>query len=126
MKITMWVFFIIGLIEVGANTFFLISRVRGKGFAAAKMFHGDFPKFASDKAWMNKVVASLLLGIVALVAALLIYMGNGAQLIVATIFTGGMLLMCIIEAVLYGRKHLPAMLSIALELVLVALVFFRV
>ncbi|MGL9730345.1 hypothetical protein [Enterococcus sp. DIV0756] len=76
MKITMWVFLIVGLIEVLANTFFLISRACGKGFVAAKMFHGDFPKFASEKAWMNKVIASLLLGVVALFASFLIHTGN--------------------------------------------------
>ena len=126
MKTTMWVFLIVGLIEVLANTFFLISWACGKGFVAAKMFHGDFPKFASDKAWINKVIASLLLGVVALFASFLIHTGNSSQQIVAGSFAGCMLLMCIIEAILYGRKHLPAKLSIFLGLVFVVLVKFRI
>ncbi len=70
-------------------------------------------------------MASLLLGIVALATSHLIYVGSSAQVIVAGIFAGGMLLMCIIEAVLYGRKYLPAMLSIVLGLVFVSLVISR-
>ncbi len=46
----MWFLLIAGLVEVLANVLFLTSRVWGKGFATAKMFHEDFPKFASDKA----------------------------------------------------------------------------
>ena len=50
MKITMWVMLIVGIIELTANTFFLISLSRGKDLKIAKKFHGDFPMYATDKA----------------------------------------------------------------------------
>lgn len=126
MKITMWVMFIVGLIEMVFNLFFLINKVRNNDFTVAKKFHGDFPKFASDIAWINKIVASMILGAIALVASLLIYLDHSMQVIVSGVFVGGMLIMCIVEAVLYGKEHLPARLSLLLGFALVALVVFRI
>lgn len=54
MKITMWTMFIVGTIESGANSLFLIHLLSGKGLTTAKKFHGDFPVSASDKAWLKK------------------------------------------------------------------------
>ena len=126
MRITMWVMFIVGLIEVGANLIFLANMKRGKGLEAAKKFHGDFPAFASNRAWIIKIVVSLALGAIALFAAFSIYKGYKSKVIISGLFAGGMLLLCIVQAILYGRKHMPARISIVLGLAFVALVFFRV
>ena len=126
MRVTMWVMLIVSIIEVGANLFFLVNMARGKGLGAAKKFHGDFPSYASGRAWIIKIVVSLALGALALFAAFSIYQGYGAKVIISGLFAGGMLLMCIVEAILYGKKHKPALFSIILGLALVALVFFRV
>ncbi len=48
MKITMWVMLIVGIIELTANTFFLIRLSRGKDLKIAKNFDGVFPMYASD------------------------------------------------------------------------------
>ena len=126
MRITMWVMFIVGLIEMGANLFFLANMKRGKGLEVAKKFHGDFPAFASKRAWIVKIVVSIALGAIALFAALSIYKGYESKVIISGLFAGGMLLLCIVQAILYGKKHMPARISIILGLAFVALVFFRV
>ena len=126
MRVTMWVMFIVGLIELGANLFFSVNVVRGKGLGAAKKFHGDFPAFASNRAWIIKIVVSIALGAIALFAAFSIYQGYESKVIISGLFAGGMLLLCIVQAILYGKKHIPARISIILGLALVALVFSRV
>lgn len=126
MRITMWVMFIVGLIEIGANLYFLVIFARGEGVAGAKKFHGDFPSFASNKAWINKILASLILGVLAIVAGFSIYKNFDSKVIISSLFAGGMLLLCSIQAALYGKKHIPARISIVLGLAFVALVFFRV
>jgi len=52
MRVTMWIMFIVGLVE-----------------RTAKKFHGDFPAFASNRAWINKIVVSIALCALALFAA---------------------------------------------------------
>ena len=126
MRITMWVLFIVGLIEMGANLFFLANVARSKGLGAAKKFHGDFPSFAGNRAWIIKIVVSIALGALALFAAFSIYQGYESKVVISGLFAGGMLLLCIIQAVLYGKKHMPARISIILGLAFVALVYFRV
>ena len=126
MRVTMWVMFVVGLIEIGANLFFLVNVARGKGLESAKKFHGDFPAFASNRAWMIKIVVSIALGAIALFAAFSIYQGYEPKVIISGLFAGGMLLLCIVQAILYGKKHMPARISIILGLAFVALVFFRV
>ena len=126
MRVTMWVMFIVGLIEIGANLFFLVNMARGKGLESAKKFHGDFPAFASNRAWIIKIVVSIALGAIALFAAFSIYQGYEPKVIIPGLFAGGMLLLCIIQAALYGKKHMPARISIILGLAFVALVFFLV
>lgn len=54
MRVTMWIMFIAGLVE-----------------RTAKKFHGDFPAFASNRAWINKIVVSIALCALALFAAFL-------------------------------------------------------
>ncbi|WP_100065609.1 hypothetical protein [Miniphocaeibacter massiliensis] len=125
MKITMVVMLIVGLVEVGANSFFIIRLMSGKGLRAAKKFHGDFPAFASDKAWINKILVSIVLGFLALLAAFTIYKNYSTKIIFSGLFAGGMLVLCIVQAVLYGKKHLPARISILIGVVLIALVAFR-
>jgi len=122
----MWVMFIVGLIEIGANLFFLVNVARGKGLESAKKFHGDFPAFASNRVWIIKIVVSIALGAIALFAAFSIYQGYEPKVIISGLFAGGMLLLCIVQAILYGKKHMPARISIILGLAFVALVFFRV
>lgn len=122
----MWVMLVVGLAELGANLFFLANMVRGKDLGAAKKFHGDFPTFASNRAWRNKILVSLVLGAIALVAAFSIYKGYDLKVIISSLFAGGMLLLCIVQAALYGKKHMPARISIVLGLAFVALVFFRI
>ena len=126
MRVTMWVMFIVGLIEVGANLFFLVNMARGKGLGAAKKFHGDFPAFASNRAWMNKVRVSAVLGVLALIAAFSIYKSYATSILMSSLFAGGMLLLCMIQAVLYGKKHMPARISIVIGLAFVVLVFSKV
>ena len=126
MRVTMWVMFIVGLIEVVANLFFLVNMARGKGLGAAKKFHGDFPAFASNRAWIIKMVVSIALGALALFAAFSIHQDYELKIIISGLFAGGMLLLCIIQAILYGKKHMPARISILLGLAFIALVFFRV
>ena len=126
MRVTMWVMFIVGLIEVGANLFFLVNMARGKGLGAAKKFHGDFPAFASNRAWMNKVLVSAVLGVLALIAAFSIYKSYATSMLISGLFAGGMLLLCMIQAVLYGKKHMPARISIVIGLAFVVLVFSKV
>ena len=126
MRVTMWVMFIVGLIEVGANLFFLVNMARGKGLGAAKKFHGDFPAFASNRAWMNKVLVSAVLGVLALIAAFSIYKSYATSILMSSLFAGGMLLLCMIQAVLYGKKHMPARISIVIGLAFVVLVFSKV
>ena len=126
MRVTMWVMFIVGLIEVGANLFFLVNMARGKGPGAAKKFHGDFPAFASNRAWMNKVLVSAVLGVLALIAAFSIYKSYATSMLISGLFAGGMLLLCMIQAVLYGKKHMPARISIVIGLAFVVLVFSKV
>jgi len=118
--------FIVGLIEVGANLFFLVNMARGKGLGAAKKFHGDFPAFASNRAWMNKVLVSAVLGVLALIAAFSIYKSYATSMLISGLFAGGMLLLCMIQAVLYGKKHMPARISIVIGLAFVVLVFSKV
>jgi len=118
--------FIVGLIEIGANLFFLVNVARGKGLGAAKKFHGDLPAFASNRAWIIKIVVSIALGAIALFAAFSINKGYESKVIISGVFAGGMLLLCIIQAILYGKKHMPARISIILGLAFVALVFFHV
>jgi len=118
--------FIVGLIEIGANLFFLVNVARGKGLESAKKFHGDFPAFASNRVWIIKIVVSIALGAIALFAAFSIYQGYEPKVIISGLFAGGMLLLCIVQAILYGKKHMPARISIILGLAFVALVFFRV
>jgi len=125
-RITMWVMFIVGLVEVGANLFFLANMTSGKGLETAKKFHGDFPAFASNRAWMNKILISVVLGVLALIAAFSIYKSYNSRVIISSVFAGGMLLLCMIQAVLYGKKHIPARISIVLGFAFVVLVFFRV
>ena len=60
--------------------FFLTNKTRGRGLEAAKKFHGDFPAFASDKAWTNKILVSIAVGALALAAAFTIYQGYGKKL----------------------------------------------
>ena len=122
----MWVMFIVGLIEMGANLFFLAHMKRGKGLEVAKKFHGDFPEFASNRAWIIKMVVSIALGALALFAAFSIHQDYELKIIISGLFAGGMLLLCIIQAILYGKKHMPARISILLGLAFIALVFFRV
>lgn len=126
MQITMWVLGIVGLIEVLANSLFLYNMVTGKGLRAAKKFHGDFPAYASDKAWRYKLLVSIILGIIALASALPIYLSFGRKIILSWLFAGGMLIICVIQAILYGNKHKPAIFSIIVGLILVGLVLFRV
>lgn len=126
MRITMWILFIVGLIEVGTNVFFLANVARDKGLGVAKKFHGDFPSFASNRAWIIKIVASIILGVIALFAAFSIYHSNELKVLISCIFASGMLLMCVIQAILYGKRHLPALISIILGLVFMAFVVFRV
>jgi VIT1/CCC1 family predicted Fe2+/Mn2+ transporter len=120
----MWVMFIVGLIEMGANLFFLANMTRGKGLKAAKKFHGDFPAFASNRAWMNKILVSIVLGVLALIAVFSIYKSYESRVIMSSVFAGGMLLLCMIQAALYGKRHIPARISIVLGIAFVVLVFF--
>lgn len=126
MKVTMWVMVVIGLIEMVANLFFLTSVSSGKGLEYAKKFHGDFPASASRRAWINKIVVSIVLGAIALAAAFSIYKDYDTGLVFASLFAGGMLLLGIIQAALYWKKHIPARISVVIGLALVALVVFRV
>lgn len=126
MRVTMWVMFIVGLVEMGANLFFLVNVARRKGLEVAKKFHGDFPKFASDRAWMIKIIVSMALGTIALIATFLIYKGYKWGIIISGLFAGGILLLCIVQAILYGEKHTPARISIILGLAFVTLIFFRI
>ena len=119
MKITMWVMLIVGIIELTANTFFLISLSRGKDLKIAKKFHGDFPMYATDKAWLVKIVSSVILGIVALLASYAI------KIILSNMFSFRMLIMCITQALLYGKKHIPARISIVLGIVFVMLTILK-
>ncbi len=126
MRITMWVMFIVGCIEIGANSFFLANTASGKGLLTAKKFHGDFPPFASNRAWMNKIIGSMMLGVIALLVALFIYKGYSLQRIISYVFAGGMLLMCIIQAIIYGKKHVPARIGIIIGFAFAAMVYFGV
>jgi hypothetical protein len=126
MSVTMWVMFIVGLVEIGANLIFAANMASGKGLEAAKKFHGDFPAFAGNRAWMNKILVSIILGALALIAAFSVYKGYASSVLTSGLFAGGMLLLCMIQAVLYGKRHLPARISIILGLAFVVLVFFRV
>ena len=87
MKITMWVMLIVGIIELTANTFFLISLSRGKDLKIAKKFHGDFPMYATDKAWLVKIVSSVILGIVALLASYAINKDFSIKIILSNMFS---------------------------------------
>jgi hypothetical protein len=99
---------------------------RGKGLIAAKKFHGDFPAFASNRAWMNKILVSIVSGVLALIAAFSIYKSYESRVIMYSVFAGGILLLCMIQAALYGKRHIPARISIVLGIAFVVLVFFRV
>ena len=125
MKITMWVMLIVGIIELTANTFFLISLSRGKDLKIAKKFHGDFPMYATDKAWLVKIVSSVILGIVALLASYAINKDFSIKIILSNMFSFGMLIMCITQALLYGKKHRPARISIVLGIVFVMLTILK-
>ena len=63
---------------------------RGKGLGAAKKSHGDFPAFASNSAWKNKILVSVVLGVLAIFAALSIYQGYESRAIISGLFAGGM------------------------------------
>lgn len=126
MKITMWVMLILGLIEVFANLLFYINIKVGKGLVYAKKFHGDFPKFASERAWINKIVVSLILGIVALISAFFIYKNYDLRIIMSNLFSIGMLILCIVQSVLYGKNHVPARLSIIVGIALELMVLFQI
>lgn len=126
MQITTWVLGIVGLIEVLANSLFLYNAACGKGLDAAKIFHGDFPRYVSNKAWKNKLLSSIILGMTALASAVPIYQSFGIKIILSWLFAGGMLILCITQAALYGKKHTPSLISIIFGLFLVGLVYFRV
>ncbi|EJN93559.1 hypothetical protein ACVRW7_03745 [Streptococcus ratti] len=119
MKLTIWVMLIVGIIELTANTFFLINLGRGKGLKIAKKFHGDFPVYATDKAWLVKIVSSVILGIIALLASYTISKDFSIKIILSNLFSFGMLIMCIVQALLYGKKHIPARISVVLGIIFV-------
>lgn len=125
MKITMWVMFMVGIIELIANTFFIINLSRGKGLIIAKKFHGDFPTYATDKAWFIKITLSLTLGIIALLASYAISKDLSVKIVLANIFSFGMLIMGITQALLYGRQHTPARISVVLGIIFVILTTFE-
>ena len=64
---------------------------RGKGLRAAKKFHGDFPgRLPVIGAWMNKILVSVVLGVLSIFAALSIYQGYESRAIISGLFAGGM------------------------------------
>lgn len=125
MKITMWVMLIVGIIELTGNTFFLINLGREKGLKFAKKFHGDFPSYASDMAWLAKIVSSIILGIIALFASYAISKDFSIKILLSNIFSFGMLIMCITQDLLYGKKHIPARISVVLGIIFVILTIFK-
>ncbi|WP_241154268.1 hypothetical protein ACFSN5_07255 [Streptococcus tangpeifui] len=61
-----------GSIEIVANLIFLLRFFEKRDFQYAQVFHGDLPKSASQKAWLLKITASFVLGLIALAGTLLL------------------------------------------------------
>ena len=123
-QILAWFFLCVGLIEVTANVFFLVRLVCRKDFAPAQTFHGDFPPFASRRAWTIKVVAMLLIGMSALSASILIFLVNPTRTVSIWIVSDGMLGVGFVQAFRYGSKHPPAFGSLWVGLVFSVLTYF--
>lgn len=125
MVITKIVLLIFGLIEISANFFFMSNRLEHHPDKAQK-FHGDFPKFASPRAWKRKIWGSFLLGLLSISASFLLYIGyRELGLFFAYFFAGGMLILTLIQAAVYGKEHLPARISVVFALVLLLLIVFH-
>lgn len=124
MDTLMYILIVFGAFEVLSNLIHLINIGRGKGLKSAKIVHGDFPPTASNTEWMGKILSMLVLGIIALVTAHSIYKDFSTANTLLYIFTAGMLLVGIVQAVKYGKKHIPAVGSFVLSIVFVALVYF--
>ncbi|AND79217.1 MULTISPECIES: hypothetical protein [Streptococcus] len=125
MKMTMWIMFFIGVTEMVANLFFLFNITKGKGLKAAKKFHGDFPAYATDKAWILKILVSLVLGLIAIAAAFSIYFNTNSKMLLSALFVGGLFSLCSVQAILYGKKYIPARISIVVAVTLILLVFLK-
>lgn len=125
MQITMWAMCVVGIIEVTANAFFIINICRGNGLELAKKFHGDFPTYATGRAWLIKIVLSISLGMLALLASYAISKAFSIKVVLSNIFSFGMLLMCITQALLYGKKYIPARISIMFGIIFVMLTVLK-
>jgi hypothetical protein len=124
MKILMYILFVFGVCEIISNLFFLINRIKGHGYAQAKKFHGDFPPYASDQAWLSKILVMLSMGTLAFITAYCVYKDYNIKVNLLYIFSGGMVIVGIFQALAYGRKHFPAVGSLIIGLIFLALTFF--
>ncbi|MGT2785887.1 hypothetical protein [Streptococcus merionis] len=127
MMLTKIIIGLFGLIEVAANLIFLLRFFEREDFQYAQVFHGDLPQSASQKAWLLKITASFLLGLVAL-AGTLVFLFHLTSLGLALyyLFGLGMLVMTLIQALYYGKQHWPAKFALILGLVFLLLVFFQI
>lgn len=116
---------IIGLIETGFNLYFLVQYINGGQLKMVKKFHGDFPSDASTKAWLLKMITMLIMGILALITVGFIMNGGYAPArFMLIVFSAGMATIGLIQTIAYGRKHPPAVGSLMIGLLFMALSVF--
>lgn len=115
-----------GSIEIVANLIFLLRFFEKRDFQYAQVFHGDLPKSASQKAWLLKITASFVLGLIALAGTLLLLVHlTSVGLVLYYLFGLGMLVMTSVQALYYGKQYLPAKFAFILGIGILVLVFFH-
>ncbi|MGT2907714.1 hypothetical protein [Streptococcus dentiloxodontae] len=126
MLLTTILVLVFGLIEIIANGFFLFLLFKHNNLEIAQKFHGDLPKTARKSIWKFKILSSFLLGIVALVGALLLgFHQISLGLFICHLFAIGMLLLCLFQFYCYGKDFLPARLSPLFALLILVLVLLH-
>lgn len=115
-----------GSIEIVANLIFLLRFFEKRDFQYAQVFHGDLPKSASQKAWLLKITASFVLGLIALAGTLLLLVHlTSVGLVLYYLFGLGMLVMTLVQTLYYGKQYLPAKFAFILGIGILVLVFFH-
>lgn len=115
-----------GSIEIVANLIFLLRFFEKRDFQYAQVFHGDLPKSASQKAWLLKITASFVLGLIALAGTLLLLVHlTSVGLVLYYLFGLGMLVMTLVQTLYYGKQYPPAKFAFILGIGILVLVFFH-
>lgn len=126
MKYYMYVVLVIGGVEILANLFFMVNILVSNSYEAARKFHGDFPPNELNSKLLMKVIAMFVVGVLAMMSFVFYKLDYNYMNTLYT-FIGVLVLVCGLQAIVYGKNHKPAIGSLVPGgLLIIALVLLNI